>query len=110
MDPKDTEYVKEFEGALLAWTDNRFVTRDQIRTMAMFTLYLVNLGDHDGWTLTGHSWKESDFLGCLVVRAVVDGIPSVVFTSAKTLISGMAIFLRKVAGDFLEWVPDKYAR
>lgn len=109
MDPRDTETIERFEESLKSWTDSRLVSADQIRTMTMFLMYLVNLADHDGWVYRGHSWKESDYLGCLVVKAVVDGVPSVVFTNAKTPIGGMRIFLRKLEGDFLEWVPDKYA-
>lgn len=109
MDPRDSEVVREFDNALEAWTDHRFVTAEEIRTLAMFTMYLVNLADHDGWVYRGHSWRESEYLGCLVVKAVVDGVPSVVFTNAKTATEAMRIFLRKLGGDFLEWVPDKYA-
>lgn len=109
MDPRDTEYVKQFELALASWTDHRFMSQDDLRTMAMFILYLVNLAEHDGWQLRGWSWKESDYLGCLVVKAIVDGVPSVVFTNARTPVASMRIFLRKLEGDFLEWVRDKYA-
>lgn len=108
MDPRNTEHVKVFEQSLANWDDSRFITREELRSMAMFNLYLVNLADHDGWTLRGYSWKESEYLGCLTVKATVDGVPSVVFTSAKTPVEGMRIFLRKLEGDFLEWVRDKY--
>lgn len=109
MDPKDTEAVKRFDEALETWTDERFVSAPDLRTMAMFIMYIVNLAEHAGWQYRGHSWRESEFLGCLVVKAIVDGVPSVVFTNAKTPIASMRIFLRKMEGDFLEWVPDKYA-
>jgi hypothetical protein len=105
----DNEYLENFDAALAKWTDSRMVSAEDIKTMAMFLMYLVNLAEDDGWTYRGHSWKESEYLGCLVVKAVVDGVPSVVFTNAKTTIAGMRIFLRKMEGDFLEWVPDKYA-
>lgn len=110
MDPRNSEHVKVFEQSLADWTDSRFLTRDQLRVVAMFTMYLVNLGEADGWELYGYSWKESAYLGCLVVKATVDGIPSVVFTNAKTPINSMAIFLRKMEADLLEWVPDKFRR
>lgn len=109
MEPMNTEHVKNFDAALAEWTDQRFVSAQEIRTMAMFNMYLVNLAEHDGWDLRGYSWKESGYLGCLVVKATVDGVPSVVFTNAKTPVAGMRIFLRKMEGDFLEWVRDKYA-
>ncbi len=108
MDPTDTQHVEQFEVALKGWTDSRFVSAENIRTLAMFNIYLVNLAEHAGWQYRGHSWKESDRMGCLVVKAVVDGIPSVVFTNAKTPVASMRVFLRKLEGDFLEWVPDRY--
>lgn len=109
MAAKDTPTVQQFEEALAQWTDNRLISADEIRTLTMFQMYLVNLMDDQGWTYRGHSWKESDYLGCLVVKALVDEVPSVVFTNAKTCVGGMRIFLRKMEGDFLEWVQDKYA-
>jgi len=108
VDPRDSEHVGQFDVALAKWTDARFISAKQIRVAAMFLLYLVNLSDHDGWELYGWSWKESTRLGCLVVKAVVDGIPSVVFTNAATPIAGMGVFLRKMEADLLEWLPDKY--
>lgn len=105
----DLEHVVRFDEALKGWTDHRFLSAADIRVLAMFNMYLVNLGEADGWLYRGHSWKESTPLGCLVVKAIVDDVPSVVFTNARTTISGMRIFLRKLEGSFLEWVPDKYA-
>lgn len=109
MAAKELKYLEQFDEALKGWTDQRFVSADDIRTLAMFHMYLVNLADDDGWVYRGHSWKESEYLGCLVVKAIVDGVPSVVFTNAKTATASMHIFLRKLEGKFLEWVPDKYA-
>lgn len=109
MDPMSNETIERFDEALATWTDNRFVSAADIRVMAMFIMYIVNLAEHAGWQYRGHSWRESKYLGCLVVKATVDGVPSIVFTNAKTPIAGMRIFLRKMEGDFLEWVPDKYA-
>lgn len=108
MDPMDTEHVASFDKALEAWTDNRFVSREQIKTLAMFNLYLVNLAEHAGWVLHGYSWKESAYMGCLVVKADVGGVPSVVFTNGATATGCMRIFLRKLEHEMLEWVPDKY--
>lgn len=108
MDPSDNGYVKAFDQSLADWTDSRFVSADQIRTMSMFTMYIVNLAEADGWIYRGHSWKESASMGCLVVKATIDDLPYVVFTSARTTINGMRIFLRKLDEDLLEWVKDKY--
>lgn len=108
MTATDNPHVEMFDEALTKWTDHRFISSEQIKVAAMFLLYLVNLSDEDGWQLYGWSWKESDYLGCLVVKSVVDGVPSVVFTNAKTPISGMSVFLRKMVAGLLEWVPDRY--
>lgn len=108
MEPMDSPHVAAFEESLSDWTDERMVSRKELRAMTMFNLYIVNLAEQDGWAYDGHSWKESDYLGCLVVKATVDGVPSVVFTNAKTAVAGMGVFLRKMAADVLEWVPDKY--
>lgn len=108
MDPRNTEHVEEFKRSLAAWSDTRFLSRDELETLATFVMYLVNLAEHDGWVLRGHSWKESEQMGCLVVKGTQDGLPVVAFTSARTAVSGMRIFLRKLEGEFLEWVPDKY--
>lgn len=109
MEPRDPEHLANFKQALEGWTDHRFVSADDIMILSMFVMYLVNLGDDAGWVYRGHSWRESEYLGCLVVKAIVDGVPSVVFTNANTTLAGMRIFLRKLEGDFLEWIPDKYA-
>lgn len=109
MDPMNSEHVANFDAQLALWTDSRFISAADLRTVAMFNLYLVNLAEHAGWQYRGHSWKESEHLGCLVVKAVVDGVPSVVFTSAKTTVGSMRIFFRKMEADLLEWVVDRYA-
>lgn len=108
MAAMDNPHIQSLEDALQDWKDHRFVTRDEVRAAAMFLLYLVNLADQGGWQYDGHSWKESAYLGCLTVKATVDGVPSVAFTNAKTPIASMRIFLRKVDADLIEWVPDKY--
>lgn len=105
---RDNQHLAGLTTALEAWTDHRFISAEDIRVAAMFLMYLVNLADDGGWQYDGHSWKESQYLGCLVVKATVDGVPSVVFTNAKTPLGGMRIFLRKLEADLLEWVPDKY--
>ena len=108
MTARETPHVAEFNKALEAWTDHRFITAEEIRILTMFTMYLVNLAEDDGWQYRGHSWKESNYMGCLVVKGVVEEVPSVVFTSTRTLIGGMRIFLRKMEAELLEWIPDKY--
>lgn len=108
MVSRDNGHLGQFEIALKDWTDERFVSREQIRALSMFNMYLVNLSEEDGWQYDGHSWKQGNPIGCLVVKATMDGAPVVVFTSARTTINGVVIFLRKLEQGLLEWRPDKY--
>lgn len=108
MDPRETEYVERFETSLAGWTDERFVSRDQIRALAMFSLYLVNLAEYGEWSYYGHSYKATQPLGVLVVKATMDEAPVVCFTSARTFCSCVRIFLRKLESDLVEWRPDQY--
>lgn len=104
------EYVTQFDDSLEGWTDERFITRRQVRALAMFSLYLVNLAEEGGWRYTGHSFRDSEYMALLVVKGVVDGIPSVVFTNAKTYTSCVEVFLRKLGAEQLEWREDRFAR
>lgn len=104
----DNPAVQEFELALAKWTDHRFITRDQLRAVAMFTMYIVNLADHGGWVYRGHSFKQSDYMSCLVVKADVGGTPQVVFTNDKTYPGCIVSFVRRLEAGELQWRPDKY--
>lgn len=108
MSARDTKYLAEFRESVKTWTDQRLVRQEDLYAMAMFTLYLVNLSDEDGWQYDGHSHKVALPLGCLVVKATMEGIPVVVFTSGRTAIACIRIFIRKLEQGLLEWVPDKF--
>jgi hypothetical protein len=110
VDPRDSEHVKAFDEALKVWVDSRFVTAEQIRDLAMFSLYLVNLAEADGWEYSGHSYRTGSPMGTLVVKAYRDDIPLVVFTSGRTYISCVRMFLRKLDAGLLEWRDDQYRR
>jgi hypothetical protein len=108
MDPRETEHVKEFETALAKWADQRFVTRDQVRALAMFSLYLVNLAEHGGWSYYGHSFKAGSPMSVLVIKATIQEEPVVCFNSGRTFCNCVRIFLRKLEADLVEWRPDQY--
>lgn len=108
MTPTDTQYFQGFEESLKTWTDERFVSREELRALAMFSKYIVNLAEAGGWRYDGHSYKESDFLGCLVVKATRDDIPQVVFTSARSYTTCVQVFVRKLEEGLLEWRKDRY--
>lgn len=101
-------HLKQFRASLQDWTDERFITREQLSAVAMFTVYLVNLLEDAGAVYTGHSLRVKSPMCLLVVRGSLDGIPHVVFTSGRTPLSCIRIFLRKLEEDLLEWSPDKF--
>lgn len=108
MTAKDNEHVGEFRKSLEAWTDERFVSRQQLDDLAMFSMYLVNLAEADGWQYDGQSYKVGAPMGCLVVRGTIDGIPHVVFTSGRTHTGCVGAFLRKMRDGYLEWRQDRF--
>lgn len=108
MDPMESEHVAEFLSSLEEWTDHRFVSREVIRDLAMYSVYLVNLLEHADVQYYGHSYKVGKPMGCLVVKADIDGIPHVVFTSGRTYTACIRAFLRKLSEGWLEWRVDKF--
>lgn len=102
------QHLDDFEKSLSTWTDERFLSRTQVRALYMFTMYLVNLAEADGWEYYGHSYKVGLPFGCLTVKADIDGIPHVVFTSGRTYVSCVVAFVRKMGEGWLEWRPDRY--
>lgn len=102
------QYLKQFEASLEKWTDQRFISRTQIRALSMFAEYLVNLAEADGWDYYGHSYKAGLPMGCLTVKADIDGVPQVVFTSGQTYTGCVVAFIRKLEEGWLEWRPDRY--
>ena len=101
-------YLEQFEQSLPDWVDERFISREDFRATAMFSMYLVNLLEGVGATYDGHSLSIKTPMCLLVVRGTVDGVPHIVFTSARTPIGCIRIFIRKLEGDMLEWRPDKF--
>lgn len=104
----DSVYLERFDEALKAWDDERFVSRQQIRTLAMFFLYLVNLADDDGWQYDGHSLKVRETTCILTVKATLEGTPHVVFSSGRDAMGCVQAFMRKLEEGWLEWVVDRY--
>lgn len=104
----DNPHIDEFRVALEGWTDERFMTRPELWGLAMFFLYLVNLSEADGWQYDGHSLKVGTPMQTLTVKATIKGTPQVVYTSGRTTISCIRIFIRKLEEDLLEWQPDRF--
>ncbi len=104
----DNPHLDEFRGALEGWTDERFITRGEIYALAMCYLYIVNLSEVDGWVYDGHSMKVGTPMCTLTVKAHFGTTPQVVYTSGRTTVGCVRMFIRKVEADLLEWQPDKY--
>lgn len=108
MGHSDNGHVSGFRKSLEQWTDHRFISSKELYAVSMFSVYLVNLAESDGWEYVGHSFKRGEGMCCLTVKADVDGIPSIVFTSGRTYTSCVVIFVRKLEQELLEWRRDRY--
>lgn len=106
--PLESQHAAAFRVALEAWTDERHLSRTHLWALWVFSTYMVNVADDQGWTYNGHSWKASASLGTLVVKATLDGVPVVCFTSARTFLNSVSIFVRKLQEDSINWVKDKF--
>ena len=108
MDAMNTPHLVEFRKSLQGWTDERFASKRDIEGLAMFSLYLVNLAEADGWHYDGHSFKMKSPMSTLVVRATIDDIPHVVFSSGRNHTACVRAFMRKLEEGWLEWVVDRF--
>lgn len=108
MDSRENQYLKQFFDGLGVWTDERFISRKQLRALAMFSMYLVNLFDSEGWELYGHSYSQKGRMGCLVVKADIDGTPQVVFTNDTTFPGCVVTFIRRLEAGELVWRNDRF--
>lgn len=104
----DSPFANGFRVALEDWTDERHLSRSQVFSLWVVGAYLENVFESQGWVLNGHSWKASAPMGTMVVKATVDGIPVVCFTSARTFVNAVSIFVRKLSEDSINWVKDKF--
>lgn len=104
----NTPHLDEFREAVQGWDDERFVTKQELYALALLFAYIVNLSEADGWVYDGHSVKVGVPMCTLTVKAHIEGVPQVVFTSARTTISCVRVFIRKLEEDLLEWRPDQF--
>jgi hypothetical protein len=101
-------FPASFRVVLEGWKDERHLSRSHLWSLWVFTSYLENVAEAQGWHLDGHSWKASEPLGTLVVKATLQGVPVVCFTSARTILNAISIFVRKLSEDSINWVKDKF--
>ena len=108
MSPMKNDTIDKFRESLDGWIDERFVTRADLWALAMLSVYIVNLSEQDGWVYDGHSFKVGTPMCCLTVKATIDGIPQVVFTSGRTHTGCVRAFITKLEQGLLEWRNDRY--
>jgi hypothetical protein len=108
MGASTSPHIGHLDEQLAGWDDGRVVAREQIRDWYMFIVYLVNLLDDLEVEYRGHSWREGNPLGTLVLRATMHNEPVVSFVSARSFGEAIRILVRKAAEDVIEWRPDKY--
>lgn len=101
-------HLAALDAALENWRDERFISRTHVRAVAIFSEYLVNLSEEAGWVYVGHSFKVATPMCILVVKADIEGIPHVVFSSGRTYTGCVVAFLRKLEEGWLEWQKDRY--
>lgn len=104
----ESPHAEAFRVALEEWVDERHLSRSQVFALWVVGSYLENVFESQEWVLNGHSWKASAPMGTMVVKATVDGVPVVCFTSARTFVNAVSIFVRKLTEDSISWVKDKY--
>lgn len=105
---KKPSYLERLEESLSVWTDERLVSREDIRVWYLFLEYIVNLAEGDGWTYDGHSFSTGLPMSLLVVRGTIDGVPCVVFSSGRTATACIRAFFRKMEEGWLEWQKDRF--
>lgn len=108
MAAMDNQHVAGFHEALAGWTDHRFISREDLESIAMFDMYLVNLLDLRGRAYYGHTYTQKGKMGCLVVKADYEGTPQVVFVNGRTYPACIRIFLRRLQAGAQDWRKDKY--
>ena len=102
------QHLEGFQAAVRTWTDQRFLTQTDLYSLAMFFVYLVNLSESGGWVYDGHSLKVGVPMCTLTVKAHIEEVPQVVFTSGRDGVACVRMFIRKLDADLLEWRPDRY--
>ena len=102
-------YLDTFDQALERWTDQRHLTRDEVRAVFMFTKHIVNVMSSSNCEYLGHSFKAGSPLGLLVVKAVVDGVRQVAFVSGRDATDCVRIFIKQWENDVVQWRDDLFA-
>ncbi len=108
MNTNRNEHLEDLQASLEGWTDERFVTREQVFTLYLLDTYIVNVADDGGFTFRGFSFRVKETLSLLVVKAWLGDDPVVCFVSGRTLLNTFKIFFARVMEGTVEWRPDQY--
>jgi hypothetical protein len=109
MASSNTVYSDKLDKALEAVPGGCVVSAEDLKAMAMFIVYLVNLLEDHGLGYRGHSLRETGALTLLVVRATAGDDPVCCFISARTSLDCIVVFLRQLDEHRLGWRHDKFA-
>ena len=101
-------HLDDLDKALQQIDDERILRRQDVWVWYVFNEWLVNLGELQGWEYCGQSFTLKQPMSLLVVRATLDGIPHVAFSSGRTPTACMRAFLRKADEGWLEWSVDRF--
>ncbi|MCK4627335.1 MAG: hypothetical protein KAV00_18630 [Phycisphaerae bacterium] len=85
------------------------LARAEVEVWARWHLQLVNDLETAGGTYRGTSIRYNEWSTSIVVKAVIEGIPQVVFVTERDTTGCMRVFFRQLDEGLLKWQVDKYA-
>ena len=109
MYPTDQAHVKRVLSLTEECTDFRWVTKDELAALLLFVVYGQQCLSQINRELRGWTLRQKGVTCLLVVKVTFDGVPQVVFTTARNPTDCIRVFIRKLYADTCEWVPDQYA-
>lgn len=96
------------QAAMEQWTDGRCIEAIDLECLLMFVLYVPKVLSQFGIRYCGHVCKRVHMQTRMTVKVIEDGVPQVVFITAKDTIGCMHRFLDLLEDDRLTWRPDRY--
>lgn len=91
------------------YKDNRILTELEHRCLVWYFLYVQNVLSQFSMEWVGCTFSQKETYFLLTTKVVREGVRQVVFTSGRTPIDCVRIFVRKWHDDTLEYYEDQYA-
>lgn len=102
---KILEYLRTID---TEYKDNRVLSQLEHRCLVWYFLYLQNVLSQFGLEYKGSVFRQGEAQCLLVTKAYRGATQLVAYTSGRTTIDCVRIFVRKWHDDSLEWFPDRY--